>query len=176
MVGVCDVSVDKGAVGRDLYAVGSFDASRWWHSSMRIPVNIMNERLFSVTSRIRIGVVGGGIASITVAIALVKHPHVDVEVYESAPRFSERGAGIGLSPVTLEALDDILPSAIEVLKTPAGWWDCRRFVPLEEARSAIGDESFKVDHQYAWLGEGAAMLHGFVENRTMVQCIHCSGY
>lgn len=38
-----------------------------------------------MTGRIRIGVVGGGLAGITVAIALVKHPHVDVQVYESAP-------------------------------------------------------------------------------------------
>ncbi|KAI1800519.1 FAD/NAD(P)-binding domain-containing protein [Daldinia bambusicola] len=233
-----------------------------------------------MTGRIRIGIVGGGIAGLTVAIALVKHSHVNVEVYESAPQFLERGAGIGLSPLTLEALDDIIPSAIELLKTqagavaddaarlvvgsgpeagalisdvgvaagltlnrapfleallsllpgemlhagkrvksldqtasgvtiafedgtdahfdavigadgifsstrnyvvgeepekyaasPAGWWDCRRLVPMEEARSALGDQSFMVDRQYAWLGEGAAMLHGLVENRTMVQCI-----
>ena len=250
-----------------------------------------------ITGRIRIGVVGGGIAGITAAIALMKHPHVDVQVYESAPHFFERGAGIGLSPLTLEALDDIIPSAIELLKaqagavdadaarlvvvctthhpqtyhhtvpiqgsgpeagtlisdvgvaagltmnrapllqalisllpgdllhagkrvksldqtasgvkiafedgtdshfdavigadgifssirnhvvgeeagkyaaSPAGWWDCRRLVPFEKARSALGDESFKVDRQYAWLGDGASMLHGLVENRTMVQCI-----
>jgi salicylate hydroxylase len=73
-----------------------------------------------MTSPIRIGIVGGGLAGVTVAIALRKHPHVDVQVYESAPQFSERGAGIGLSPLALEALDDIIPSAIELLKTQAG--------------------------------------------------------
>ncbi|KAI1413395.1 FAD/NAD(P)-binding domain-containing protein [Hypoxylon sp. FL1857] len=233
-----------------------------------------------MTSRIRIGIVGGGLAGITVAIALARHPHLDVQVYESAPNFTERGAGIGLSPLTLEALDDIIPSAVDFLKThagavevdaarlvvgsghqagalisdlgvaagvtmnrapllqallsllpgdilhaakrvksleqtdsdvtvvfedstdahfdavigadgifssvrnhvvgeepekyaasPAGWWDCRHLVPFEKARAALGDESFKVDRQYAWLGDGAAMLHGIVENRTMVQCI-----
>lgn len=55
--------------------------------------------------------------------------------------------------------------------SPAGWWDCRHLVPFEKARAALGDESFKVDRQYAWLGDGAAMLHGIVENRTMIQCI-----
>lgn len=55
--------------------------------------------------------------------------------------------------------------------SPAGWWDTRHLVPFEKARAALGDESFKVDRQYGWLGEGAAMLHGLVENRTMVQCI-----
>ncbi|KAH9904691.1 FAD/NAD(P)-binding domain-containing protein [Xylariomycetidae sp. FL2044] len=233
-----------------------------------------------MSERIRIGIVGGGLAGATMAIALVKHAHVDVQVYESAPQFFERGAGIGLSPLALQALDDIIPSAIETLKTkagaveieaarlvvgsgpgagevisdlgvsagltlnrapllqallsllsedmlhagkrvksveqddsgvtlafedgtnshfdavigadgifssirqhvladesekyaasPAGWWDCRHLVPFEKARLALGDESFKVDRQYAWLGDGAAMLHGIVENRTMVQCI-----
>ncbi|KAI1394474.1 FAD/NAD(P)-binding domain-containing protein [Hypoxylon trugodes] len=233
-----------------------------------------------MTNQIRIGIVGGGLAGITVAIALVKHPHVDVQVYESAPKFIERGAGIGLSPITLEALGDIIPSAVDFLKThagaveidaarlvvgsgpgagtlisdlgvaagvtlnrapllqallsllpgnmlhaakrvrsleqsdsgvtvafedgtdahfdavigadgifssirnfvvgekpekyaasPAGWWDCRHLVPFEKAKTALGDESFKVDRQYAWLGDGAAMLHGIVENGTMVQCI-----
>ncbi|KAI1348436.1 FAD/NAD(P)-binding domain-containing protein [Xylaria sp. FL0043] len=231
-----------------------------------------------MTGHIRIGIIGGGLAGVTVAIALSKHPHVDVHVYESSPQFTERGAGIGLSPLALEALDDIIPSVIHLLKTkagaveadaarlvigsgpeagalvadlgesagltmnrapllqtllsllpkemlhagkrlksleqidsgvratfedgtdehfdaligadgifssvrdhllggkehaasPAGWWDCRHLVPFEKARKALGEESFKVDRQYAWLGDGAAMLHGFVENKTMVQCI-----
>ncbi|KAK8080942.1 hypothetical protein PG997_008760, partial [Apiospora hydei] len=233
-----------------------------------------------MTGPIRIGIIGGGIAGITTAIALVKHSHVDVQVYEGSSQFSERGGGVGLSPLALEALDNIIPSAIDLLKTqagaveldaarlvvgsgpeagalvsdlgvsagltmnrapllqtllsllpqdilhankrvksvgqteggvtvsfedgtdaqfdavigadgifssvrnhvvgeeaekhaasPAGWWDTRHMVPFEEARVALGDESFKVDRQYAWLGDGAAMLHGVVENRTMVQCI-----
>lgn len=56
-----------------------------------------------MTGRIRIGRVGGGLAGITVAIALSKHRHVDVHVYESSPQFTERGAGIGLPPLALEA-------------------------------------------------------------------------
>ncbi|KAK6860431.1 FAD/NAD(P)-binding domain-containing protein [Apiospora arundinis] len=233
-----------------------------------------------MTGRIRIGIIGGGIAGITTAIALIKHSHVDVQVYEGASQFSERGAGVGLSPLALKALDDIIPSAIDLLKTqagaveldaarlvlgsgpeagtlisdlgvsagitlnrapllqtllsllprdilharkrvrsveqteggvtvafedntdaqfdavigadgifssvrnhvvgedaekhaasPAGWWDTRHLVPFEKAKAALGEESFMVDRQYAWLGDGASMLHGIVENRTMVQCI-----
>jgi salicylate hydroxylase len=73
-----------------------------------------------MSDRIRIGIVGGGLAGLTLAIALVKHSHLDVQVYESAAEFTERGAGIGLSPIALEALDDIIPSAVELLKTQAG--------------------------------------------------------
>ncbi|OTA98808.1 hypothetical protein M426DRAFT_17028 [Hypoxylon sp. CI-4A] len=85
-----------------------------------------------MANRIRIGIVGGGLAGITVAVVLLKHPHVDVQVYESAPNFMERGAGIGLSPLTLEALDDIIPSAVELLKTNSG------AVEIDAARLVIG--------------------------------------
>lgn len=84
-----------------------------------------------MTGRIRIGIIGGGIAGITTAIALVKHPHVDVQVYEGASQFHERGAGVGLSPLALEALDDIIPSAIELLKSQAG------AVELDAARLVV---------------------------------------
>ncbi|XXH01525.1 Serine hydroxymethyltransferase, cytosolic [Hypoxylon texense] len=100
-----------------------------------------------MTSRIRIGIAGGSLAGITVAIALLKHPRLDVEVYEAAPNFTERDAGIGLSPLALEALEDTIPSAVDFLKTQAG---------------AV---------EYVWLGEGASMRHAIVENRTMVHCI-----
>jgi salicylate hydroxylase len=73
-----------------------------------------------MTDRIRIGIVGGGLAGLTLAIAFIKHSHLEVHVYESATQFTERGAGIGLSPLALEALDDIIPSAVELLKTEAG--------------------------------------------------------
>lgn len=96
-----------------------------------------------MTSRIRIGIVGGGLAGCTLAIALVKHAHLDVQVYESASQFTERGAGIGLSPLALEALDDIIPSAIELLKTQAGAVvaDAARLVVVCTARS----DSFDTD-------------------------------
>ncbi|KAI0879769.1 FAD/NAD(P)-binding domain-containing protein [Hypoxylon argillaceum] len=164
-----------------------------------------------MTGRIRIGRVGGGLAGITVAIALSKHRHVDVHVYESSPQFTERGAGIGLPPLALEAgaveadaarlviemlhagkrlksLDqidsgvrvrfedgtnehfDAVASADGIFSSVRDH-DCRHLVPFEKAREALGEGSFKIDRQYAWLGDGAAMLHGLVENKTMVQCI-----
>jgi salicylate hydroxylase len=69
---------------------------------------------------LRIAIIGGGIAGATLANALVKHRHLDVHVYESAPEFSERGAGIGLSYLAMRALDTIIPSAMGLFKDKAG--------------------------------------------------------
>ncbi|KAH7329664.1 salicylate hydroxylase [Stachybotrys elegans] len=226
---------------------------------------------------IRIAIIGGGIAGATLANALVKHVHLDVHVYESAPEFSERGAGIGLSYLALGALETIIPSAIELFKkkagavavgparivigsgpntgaivsdisedsglamnrapllktlleslppkmlhankklstvkqedsgvvitfedgsmesfdavvgadglfstvrqaivgvgfeaTPAGWWDCRNLLPLDQVKARIGEESFEVDREFCWVGDEAFMMHAVVENGTKVQCI-----
>ena len=81
-----------------------------------------------MTNPIRIGIIGGGLAGITLAIALLKHPHLDVHVYESGSTFKERGAGIGLFPIALEALDDIIPGAVDLLRSQAGAVDADLFV------------------------------------------------
>lgn len=43
-----------------------------------------------------VSIIGGGIGGLTLAIGLLKHPHIDVQVYESAPSFGEIGAGVGM--------------------------------------------------------------------------------
>lgn len=73
-----------------------------------------------MTSPIRIAVIGGGLAGAIVANSLRKTPLVDVQVYESAPEFSERGLGIGLSKLALQALEEIIPSATDLLRSDAG--------------------------------------------------------
>ncbi|KAI1760780.1 FAD/NAD(P)-binding domain-containing protein [Hypoxylon sp. FL1150] len=73
-----------------------------------------------MTSPIHIAVIGGGLAGALVANSLRKIPHVDVRVYESAPEFSERGLGIGLSKLALQALEEIIPSATDLLRNDAG--------------------------------------------------------
>ena len=62
---------------------------------------------------LRVAVIGGGIGGVLLAIGLLKHPHVDVHVYESAPSFGEIGAGIGLGPNAQRALKLIGPEAYE---------------------------------------------------------------
>jgi len=62
-------------------------------------------------SSIKIAVIGGGLAGASIAHALLRHSHLDVHVYESAPGFSERGAAVGLASDAQQALKQIIGSA-----------------------------------------------------------------
>lgn len=63
------------------------------------------------TSSIKIAVIGGGLAGATIAHALLRHAHLDVHVYESAPEFSERGAAVGLASDAQRALKEVIGEA-----------------------------------------------------------------
>ncbi|KAI1458553.1 salicylate hydroxylase [Annulohypoxylon moriforme] len=67
-------------------------------------------------SKIRIAIIGGGLAGASLANALIRHSHLECHVYESASEFSERGAGIGLSKTAQGALEHINPEAPELLR------------------------------------------------------------
>lgn len=54
-------------------------------------------------------------AGAAIANALHRQPHRTVQVYESAPEFSERGAAIALAEYAQKAFDAIVP-AREVLE------------------------------------------------------------
>ncbi|KAJ0420828.1 hypothetical protein BJY00DRAFT_122323 [Aspergillus carlsbadensis] len=57
--------------------------------------------------KIQIAIAGGGIAGLTAAIALQKHPRVEVQIYERAREFQEIGASIGLGPNGLRTLEKL---------------------------------------------------------------------
>ena len=61
--------------------------------------------------RISIAVVGGGIAGLCLTLGLLRHPHIDVHVYEAAPTFSEFGSGVEIGPNAQNALRLISPVA-----------------------------------------------------------------
>lgn len=62
-------------------------------------------------SKIRVAVIGGGIAGATMAHASTKYPHLDVQIFEAAPEFKDTGAAIGLTANARAALKLIGPSA-----------------------------------------------------------------
>lgn len=59
----------------------------------------------SEPSKLRIGIAGAGIAGLTTAIALQKHPGIDVQIYERASKLEEIGASIALGPNGMKTLD-----------------------------------------------------------------------
>ena len=64
--------------------------------------------------RINVAIIGGGIVGLCTAIGLNKYPHINVQVYESAPDFGEIGAGIALGANSLRALRLIDPQLEEM--------------------------------------------------------------
>ncbi|KIX92833.1 uncharacterized protein Z520_11496 [Fonsecaea multimorphosa CBS 102226] len=57
----------------------------------------------SETKKFEIAIIGGGIAGITLAIALY-HRQIPVKIYEQAPQFGEIGAGVSFSPNAVQAM------------------------------------------------------------------------
>ena len=58
----------------------------------------------TTSKAVRIAIREGGLAAAILARALMRYPQLDVQVYESATTFKERGAAVGLSFNALRAL------------------------------------------------------------------------
>ncbi|KAI1394173.1 salicylate hydroxylase [Hypoxylon trugodes] len=82
-------------------------------------------------SPIRVAIIGGGLAGATLANALIKHSHLEIHLFESAPEFSERGAAVGLSINSQNGLGQIVSSADELLNKAGA-------VPMSSTRLVIG--------------------------------------
>lgn len=59
----------------------------------------------SETHKLRIAIAGAGIAGLTAAIALLKHPLISIQIYEKATELREIGASIALGPNGLRTLE-----------------------------------------------------------------------
>jgi salicylate hydroxylase len=82
-----------------------------------------------------VAIVGGGIAGVTLTIALLTHcPSISVTLYESASAFGEIGAGVGFQPVmvrTMGLIDPRIATAFEkcnagnTITEPPVWFTVR---------------------------------------------------
>ena len=59
-----------------------------------------------------LAIVGGGLGGLCLAVALCEHK-IPLHVYESAPSFSEIGAGVGLGPNALRAMALLSPAILQ---------------------------------------------------------------
>ena len=66
-----------------------------------------------------IAIIGGGVGGLTAAIALRKHPGIQVQVYERTAAFRELGAVVGLAPNGLRTLEKL--GVDDVLGDEVGW-------------------------------------------------------
>lgn len=77
----------------------------------------------SEQKKLDIAIVGGGIAGLTLAIAL-HHRGVKISIHEQAPKFGEIGAGVSFSPNAVEAMKkchDGIYNAFEKVCTRNSW-------------------------------------------------------
>ncbi|MFG6138552.1 salicylate 1-monooxygenase [Halomonas sp. B23F22_10] len=93
----------------------------------------MNITPRSPASRLRIGIVGGGIGGVALAVALARHPDLEVHLFEAAERFSEIGAGVSFGPnavraISLLGLEDAYRHIADASPAPFEdvWFEWRR--------------------------------------------------
>ena len=75
--------------------------------------------LGSTSTKFSVAVIGGGIGGLTCAIGLLKHPHIDVQIYEAAHSFGEIGAGVAIGPNAQRAFELIGPEPLAAFKKVA---------------------------------------------------------
>ncbi|KAG2413127.1 hypothetical protein HFD88_010686 [Aspergillus terreus] len=80
------------------------------------------------TKKIDVAVIGGGIAGLCVVLGLLKHKHLNVNVYEAANKFSEIGAGLALAPNgqrAMKLIGDEIHAAFSAQAT-SNLWESQR--------------------------------------------------
>ena len=67
-------------------------------------------------ANLNIAIIGGGIGGICLALGLLKHPHINVQIYEAAPVWVQIGAALGFGPNAQAALELLGPEAEAAFK------------------------------------------------------------
>ncbi len=70
----------------------------------------------SAPANLSIAIIGGGIGGICLAIGLLKHAHINVQIYEAAPKWVQIGAALGFGPNAQAALELLGPETAAAFK------------------------------------------------------------
>ncbi|ORY13706.1 hypothetical protein BCR34DRAFT_255081 [Clohesyomyces aquaticus] len=112
--------------------------------------------------KIKIAIIGGGLAGATLmnALSSVKHTHLDVDLFESAPEFSERGAAVGIAQNGQRAMVEIGGAVAGALERAGGVTMSSSRICLASGPSALSkvldlapEKRGKVVHRAALLSE-----------------------
>ncbi|UVH50729.1 salicylate 1-monooxygenase [Pseudomonas sp. CBSPBW29] len=80
----------------------------------------------SPQSVLQLGIVGGGIAGVALALDLCRHKHLEVTLFEAAPAFGEVGAGVSFGANAVRAIEGLgigKPYERIADRTPQPWQD-----------------------------------------------------
>ncbi|KAI9708183.1 MAG: hypothetical protein M1820_004137 [Bogoriella megaspora] len=84
------------------------------------------------SNKLRIAISGGGLAGAALANILFRQDHLEVQLFESAPEFSERGQAISVAINAQHALARVVPDAEDLLKRAGA-------VPMHSTRLLMGN-------------------------------------
>ncbi|KAF4468693.1 Monooxygenase FAD-binding [Fusarium albosuccineum] len=115
----------------------------------------------SASPKLEVAIAGGGIAGFVTAIALLKHPGINVQIYERAEELREIGASIGLGPNGLSSLDKLgVQNAFEddiLYRQKSGWphiyrhWKTGEIIDHDEHHDVKNPKHFTTRYHRAHL-------------------------
>jgi 2-polyprenyl-6-methoxyphenol hydroxylase-like FAD-dependent oxidoreductase len=115
-------------------------------------------------------IIGGGIAGLTMGIALQKH-NIDFDIFERAPQLNEIGAGIGLYPNALNVFQK-LGFAEEILKNGFAAENGQMMDQSGKVLYRLDAERMKAKYGYPFLAIHRATLQKILAGRIRQASLH----
>jgi salicylate hydroxylase len=113
---------------------------------------------------LRVGIVGGGISGVALALDLARNSNLDIQLFEAAPAFGEVGAGVAFGANSVRALDGLgIGDAYRKVedRTPAPWQDV-----WFEWRRGEGDSKYLATTVMPGVGQSSVHRADFLDVLT----------